>query len=61
MFGVGGRLGFGILPHTLLEGEVCYDFTQEYTSGFDNNTNGSVSFYNTGVRTRMACSALAWS
>jgi hypothetical protein len=51
MFGVGGRLGFGILPHTMLEGELAYDFTQEYTSGFNNTSNGSISFYNTGVRT----------
>jgi hypothetical protein len=51
MFGVGGRVGFGILPHTLLEGEVAYDFTQEYTSGFTNTIDGSLSFYTTGVRT----------
>jgi hypothetical protein len=34
MFGVGGRLGFGVFPQVKLEGEVAYDFEQEFASGF---------------------------
>ena len=34
MFGVGGRLGFGVFPQVKSEGEVAYDFEQEFASGF---------------------------
>jgi hypothetical protein len=50
MFGVGGRLGFGILPHTKLEAEMAYDFNQEVNEGFTNTNGGTVTFTNTGVR-----------
>jgi len=37
MFGVGGRIGFNIRPHVVLEGEMAYDFernkTQTITTG----------------------------
>jgi hypothetical protein len=51
MFGVGGRFGVGILPHTMLEAEMAYDFNQEFTNGFTNANGGNISFVNTGVRT----------
>jgi hypothetical protein len=50
MFGVGGRVGVSILTHVKLEGEMAYDFNQEFTEGFNNTSNGSLSFQNTGVR-----------
>jgi hypothetical protein len=52
MFGVGGRLGVTILPHVRLEGEVAYDFNQEFTQGFTSTSSGgSLTFANSGVRT----------
>ncbi len=51
MFGLGGRFGVGILPHTMLEAEMAYDFNQEFSNGFTSTNGGSVSFVNTGVRT----------
>ena len=50
MFGVGGRVGVTILPFTRLEGEMAYDFNQEYNTGFTNTGSGSVTFANSGVR-----------
>jgi|SRR6185437_1968618 len=42
MFGVGGRLGFNIRPHVVLEGEMAYDFernkTQTISNGVISNT-----------------------
>jgi hypothetical protein len=34
MFGLGGRLGVGILPHTALEGEMAYDFNRAFVDAF---------------------------
>ncbi len=42
MFGVGGRIGFNVHRHVVLEGEMAYDFeqskTQSITSGGVTNT-----------------------
>jgi hypothetical protein len=52
MFGLGGRFGVSILPHTRLEAEVAYDFNQEFTQGFTSTSSGgAVTFANSGVRT----------
>jgi hypothetical protein len=52
MFGVGGRVGTTILPHVRLEGEIAYDFDQEFTEGFTSTSSGgTVAFSNTNVRT----------
>jgi len=37
--GVGARLGYGLISHVNLEGEISYDFNQVFTENF---TNGSV-------------------
>lgn len=50
MWGVGGRLGVTVLPFTRLEGELAYDFNQEYNSGFTNTGSGTVTFANSNVR-----------
>ncbi|HTC42955.1 MAG TPA: hypothetical protein VK703_15370 [Candidatus Acidoferrales bacterium] len=51
MFGLGGRLGVGILPHTMLEGEMAYDFNRAFVDAFTYSTGGSVSYITSGVRT----------
>ena len=50
MFGVGGRFGVSILPHTRFEAEMAYDFNREFNEGFTDTTGGTVTFTNTGVR-----------
>ncbi len=50
MFGLGGRFGVSILPHTRLEAEMAYDFNQGFTEGFTNTSGGSVNFVNSDVR-----------
>lgn len=50
MFGVGARGGVLIVPHITLEGELAFDFNRGFTDAFD-NTYGSVSFIDSGVRT----------
>lgn len=50
MWGVGGRLGVTVLPFTRLEGEIAYDSSQEYSSGFTNTGSGNVTFANSNVR-----------
>lgn len=50
MFGVGGRAGFSILPHTRLEAEMAYDFNQGFSEGFTSTSGGTVTFANSGVR-----------
>jgi len=50
MFGVGGRAGFTILPHTRFEAEMAYDFNQEFSEGFTSTSGGTVTFANSGVR-----------
>ena len=50
MFGVGGRSGVTILPHTRFEAEMAYDFNQEFSEGFTNTSGGTVTFVNSGVR-----------
>jgi len=51
MAGLGGRVGFIVVPHLRLEGEVAYDFNQVFTEGFTNTSGGAVTFQNTGTRT----------
>ena len=51
MAGLGGRLGFPLLSHLKLEGEMSYDFNQVFTEGFTNTSGGTVTFRNTGTRT----------
>jgi hypothetical protein len=41
MFGVGGRLGIAILPHTKFEAEMAYDFNEAFTEGFTNTAGGA--------------------
>jgi hypothetical protein len=48
--GVGGRVGFSILPHTSLEAEMSYDFNQVFTEGFSNTSGGSIAFANSNQR-----------
>jgi len=45
MFGVGGRVGFNIVKHVVLEGEMAYDFERDFTSGISTSgiTNASRS------------------
>lgn len=50
MFGIGGRVGVAVLPFTRLEGELSYDFNQEFNTGFTNTGSGTVTFANSGVR-----------
>jgi len=50
MFGLGGRVGVTVLPFTRLEGELSYDFNQEFNTGFTNTLGGTVTFANSGVR-----------
>jgi hypothetical protein len=51
MAGLGGRLGFPMLSHLKMEGEMSYDFNQVFTEGFTNTSGGTVGFRNTGTRT----------
>lgn len=48
--GLGGRLGFAVLPHIRVEGEMSYDFNRVFTEGFSNTNGETLSFANTGVR-----------
>lgn|SRR5579884_117146 len=46
--GVGGRVGFNVHPHVMLEAEMSYDFKRNFTN---TGTSGiSTNFTNTGVR-----------
>lgn len=40
--GLGGRLGFAIAPHTMLEAEMSYDFNQVFNESFSNGTTITV-------------------
>ncbi|MGB9477639.1 MAG: hypothetical protein WBS21_04540 [Candidatus Acidiferrum sp.] len=51
MFGLGGRLGVGILPSTTLEGEMAYDFNRGFVNPFTEITGGSLSYITSGVKT----------
>ena len=48
--GLGGRVGFSVLPHIKLEAEMSYDFNQVFTEGFSNTSGGSVAFVNSNER-----------
>ena len=48
--GVGARLGFIAYKSLKLEGEMSYDFTQAFTSGFETGSNGSVSIHRSNLR-----------
>ena len=48
--GVGARLGVIAYKSLKLEGEMSYDFDQAFTSGFDTNSNGSVSIHRSNMR-----------
>jgi hypothetical protein len=50
MFGLGGRFGVDIWPHTSLEGDMAYDFNRGFTDAFSFN-GGGPSFITSGVRT----------
>jgi hypothetical protein len=50
MAGLGGRAGFKILPHVMLEAEMSYDFQQAFTEGFTNPSGGVVTFQNSNVK-----------
>jgi hypothetical protein len=45
MFGVGGRVGFNVMKHVVLEGEMAYDFERDFTTGISTSgiTNASRS------------------
>jgi hypothetical protein len=40
--GIGGRAGFGLSSHVMLEGELNYDFNQAFNEGFSNGTTVTV-------------------
>jgi hypothetical protein len=40
MFGVGGRVGFNVAKHVVLEGEMAYDFERSFTSSV---TSGGIT------------------
>jgi hypothetical protein len=40
--GLGGRFGFGLGPHVMLEAEMSYDFDQVFTENFSSGTTVSV-------------------
>ena len=48
--GVGARLGFVAYRSLKLEAEMSYDFNQAFTSGFTNNSDGSVSVRRSNLR-----------
>jgi hypothetical protein len=50
MAGLGGRLGFKVLPHVTLEGELSYDFQQSFTEGFTNPSGGVIIIQNSNVK-----------
>jgi hypothetical protein len=50
MAGLGGRVGYTVLPHVMLEGEMNYDFEQTFTEGFTNTTGGTVAFRNSNTK-----------
>jgi len=48
--GVGARVGFIAYKSLKLEAEMSYDFNQAFTSGFTNNSDGSVSIHRSNLR-----------
>ena len=50
--GLGGRVGFNVHPNIALEGEMTYDFDQNYTTVTTNGTNTGVSSTTITGRTR---------
>jgi hypothetical protein len=49
--GLGGRVGFAIVPHVKLEAEMAYDFDRAFTEGFTpSNPGGTVGFQTTNLR-----------
>jgi hypothetical protein len=50
--GFGGRIGFNLHPNVALEGEMTYDFDQNYTTISTNGTNTGVSSTTITGRTR---------
>jgi hypothetical protein len=49
MFGVGGRIGFNVHRHVVLEGEMAYDFEQSKTQTI--TSAGSTSIVRSNLRT----------
>src|SRR5438270_5048142 len=47
--GVGARLGFIAYKSLKLEAEMSYDFDQAFTSGFTQNSDGSVSIHRSSL------------
>ena len=50
MAGLGGRVGYKVFSHVMLEGEMNYDFEQTFTEGFTNTTGGTVAFRNSNTK-----------
>lgn len=50
MAGLGGRVGFNIVPDVMLEGQISYDFNQTFSEGFRNTSGGVVGFTNSGLK-----------
>jgi len=50
--GLGGRVGFNVNPHVALEGEMSYDFEQNYTTTSTNGNTTSVTSTTVSSRTR---------
>ena len=48
--GVGARVGFVAFKSLKLEAQMSYDFNQAFTSGFTNNSDGSVSIHRSNLR-----------
>ncbi len=50
MAGLGGRVGVGVFPYVMLEGQVTYDFSQTFSEGFTNTSGGTVGYTNSGIK-----------
>lgn len=50
MVGLGGRLGFNVVPAVQFEAEMSYDFDQTFTEGFTNSTGGTVGTSNSNLK-----------
>jgi len=60
MFGLGGRVGVGVTPHLMIEGEMGYDFNRAFTDAFTNSSSG-VSFITSGTKTLHGLIGPKWS
>jgi hypothetical protein len=50
LVGLGGRIGFNVNPHVLLEAEMTYDFERSFVNINSNGTGGNGSIVRTSFR-----------